>query len=168
MFIGWKWKRILPLNRIHAPFVKPSAGRWVSIQIPYRLTFTIEIESRHSKFKPFTCLERWKGNGYARSRTLTHTVCVCVCATSYDGMQVGEKRLGLVLSDLHERSRRRRRRWSLIFPSASLRIAIKFDDFLFFSVPPPSTIGSLVCVRERENMIGKVGGGLWCSSGGSH
>lgn len=31
-----KWKKILPLNRIHVPFVKPSAGRWVSIQIPWQ------------------------------------------------------------------------------------------------------------------------------------
>ena len=54
-----------------------------------------------------------------------------------------------VLSDLHERSRRRR--WSLIFPSAALRIAIKFDDFLFFffsSTPPPRA-----CAFEK-NIIG--------------
>lgn len=43
------------LNRNSCPFGKPSTGCSVSIQIPFPVTFTIEIESSHSEFKPFTC-----------------------------------------------------------------------------------------------------------------
>ena len=103
IFMGWKWKKILPLNRIHAPFVKPSVGRWVSIQIPWPVTFTIEIESKG--IPNSSHLHVWKRLCTPAEFCMIKAICLalalslslCVCCVYM--MECGT----WLLSDLHER-----------------------------------------------------------------